>query len=82
MVSTIGTIAVRAVTESATAIGAGDLNQVVPVTSDDELGRLADAFNTMARQYAEFRQTHKAQLIRAQRTISNHQLVPGTRIGS
>ncbi len=70
MVSTIGTIVapVRAVTESATAIGAGNLDQVVPVTSDDELGCLADAFNTMARQLREFRQTHKAQLIRAQRT--------------
>ena len=70
MAGTIRTIVapVRAVTESATAIGGGNLDQVVPVTSDDELGRLADAFNTMARQLREFRQSHKAQLIRAQRT--------------
>ena len=39
---------VRAATESAVAIGAGNLDQVVPITSDDALGRLASAFNTMA----------------------------------
>ncbi len=59
---------VRAATESAVAIGAGNLDQVVPITSEDELGQLASAFNTMARQLREYRQSHKAQLIRAQRT--------------
>jgi signal transduction histidine kinase len=70
MGSTIRTIVapVRAVTESATAIGSGNLDQVVPYTSDDELGQLAASFNTMARQLREYRQSHKAQLIRAQQT--------------
>ena len=59
---------IRAVTESAAALGAGNLDQLVPVASNDELGQLAGAFNTMARQLREFRQSHKAQLIRAQQT--------------
>ncbi len=67
---TIGAVLypIRAVTESAMAIGAGNLDQLVPVASNDELGQLAGAFNTMARQLREFRQSHKAQLIRAQQT--------------
>ena len=34
-------------TESARALGEGNLDQVLPVTSHDELGQLADAFNSM-----------------------------------
>jgi PAS domain S-box-containing protein len=56
------------VAESALAIGTGNLNQVVPVLAGDELGQLATAFNTMARQLRDFRQTHHAQLLRAQQT--------------
>lgn len=59
---------IRAATQSALAIGAGDLNQLVPVASDDELGQLADAFNTMARQLRQFRQSNYSQLLTAQRT--------------
>jgi PAS domain S-box-containing protein len=68
--STVRTILrpIRAVTESALAIGAGDLNQVVPVMSRDELGQLASAFNTMARQLRDYRQSHQTQLFRAQQT--------------
>ena len=68
--STIRTILypIRAVTESAAAIGAGNLDQLVPITSNDELGQLASSFNTMARQLRELRQSHHAQLVRAQQT--------------
>jgi two-component system, NtrC family, sensor histidine kinase KinB len=58
----------EAVTQSALAIGAGNLDQVVPVVSHDELGQLADAFNLMARQLRHYRQSHYQQLLRAQRT--------------
>jgi signal transduction histidine kinase/HAMP domain-containing protein len=58
----------RAVTESALAISAGNLDQVVPVASNDELGRVAEAFNVMARHLRDFRQSQSAQLLRAQQT--------------
>jgi signal transduction histidine kinase/HAMP domain-containing protein len=68
--STIRTVLypIRAVTESAAAIGAGDLDQLVPIASDDELGQLASAFNAMTRQLRDYRQSHQAQLLRAQQT--------------
>jgi signal transduction histidine kinase len=59
---------IQDVTHSARAIGAGDLEQVVPVTARDELGDLADAFNRMARQLRDYRRTHLSRLLRAQRT--------------
>ncbi|MBI3412151.1 MAG: HAMP domain-containing protein [Planctomycetes bacterium] len=59
---------IREVTRSAQGISAGNLDQVVPVLSGDELGELAQAFNLMARHLREFRQSHGAQLLRAQRT--------------
>jgi len=70
MAGTIRTILqpIRAVTESAAAIGAGNLDQLVPINSEDELGQLAGAFNDMARELRNFQKSHKAQLIRAQRT--------------
>ena len=46
----------------------GDLDQVVPVITRDELGELAEAFNAMARTIREFRQAGTARLVRAQRT--------------
>jgi signal transduction histidine kinase len=59
---------IRAVTESVAAIGAGDLDQLVPVSSEDELGQMVSAFNSMAHQLRDYRQSHKAQLTRAQKT--------------
>ncbi len=59
---------IQAVTRSAQAIGAGNLDQIVPVLSHDELGRLADAFNDMARQLRHFRHTDYNRLLRTQQT--------------
>jgi two-component system, NtrC family, sensor histidine kinase KinB len=59
---------IQAVTNSALAIGAGNLDQVVPVRSHDELGQLAEAFNLMARQLRHYRQSDYAKLLRSQRT--------------
>jgi signal transduction histidine kinase len=57
-----------AVTRSAEAIGAGNLDQVVPVLARDELGQLADAFNIMARHLRAYRRSSYDRLLRAQRT--------------
>ena len=59
---------IRVVTESAAAIGAGNLDQLVPIYSRDELGQLAAAFNAMTHQLRDYQQSHQAQLIRAQQT--------------
>jgi signal transduction histidine kinase len=59
---------IQAVTQSALAIGAGDLNQAVPVVSRDEMGQLAESFNRMSRQLQGYRQSHSARLLRVQRT--------------
>ncbi len=59
---------IQAVTQSALAVGGGNLDQVIPVTSRDELGQLANAFNTMGQQLRLYRQTGYSRLLRAQRT--------------
>jgi signal transduction histidine kinase len=59
---------IRALTDSALAIGGGNLNQVVPPPSNDELGQLAGAFNTMARQLRDYRQSQQARMLRLQQT--------------
>ncbi len=59
---------IRAVTRGARAMAHGDLDQVVPVRTRDELGELAAAFNTMARTIREFQAAGTARLLRAQKT--------------
>jgi PAS domain S-box-containing protein len=59
---------VRSVTEAAQGIAAGNLDQIIPYTSADELGRLAQTFNTMANRLRDFRHSQGARLLRAQRT--------------
>jgi PAS domain S-box-containing protein len=59
---------IRAMKNSALAISAGNLDQVVPVLSSDELGQLAEAFNLMAHRLRDYRQSNSARLLRVQRT--------------
>ena len=59
---------IRIATRAARAISKGDLDQVVPVLTRDELGELASAFNAMARTVRQFRAAGTANLLRAQRT--------------
>lgn len=54
-------------TSAAREIERGNLDLTVPVTSTDELGQLAAAFNSMAGGLRELRQTDQARLLRAQR---------------
>lgn len=60
---------IQAMTEAAQGISQGNLDQVVPYVGDDELGRLAQAFNTMSRHLRNYGQSQSAQLLRAQQTI-------------
>jgi two-component system, NtrC family, sensor histidine kinase KinB len=58
----------RTLTRSARDIEAGNLNLVVPVRSRDEVGQLAEAFNSMAAKLRAFRETDQAKLLRTQQT--------------
>jgi signal transduction histidine kinase len=59
---------IHAVTDGARALARGELDQIVPAASRDELGELAHAFNEMARTLREYRQSGTARLLRAQKT--------------
>jgi signal transduction histidine kinase len=59
---------IQAVTQAALGVSAGNLDQVVPYLAQDELGQLAQSFNTMTRHLRDLRQSHSARLLRAQRT--------------
>jgi signal transduction histidine kinase len=60
---------IQAMTRAALEISGGNVDQVVPYGGRDELGQLAQAFNTMAHHIRDFRQSQSAQLVRAQQTI-------------
>lgn len=60
---------VQALTISASALGDGDWDKTVPVSSRDELGELAKTFNTMASKLRAFREATAAKVVRAQRTM-------------
>ncbi len=57
----------RELARTAEAVGAGNLNVVVP-PGRDEVGQVARAFNQMTHQLRDYRQSHSARLLRAQRT--------------
>ncbi len=59
---------IHMVTEGARALARGELDQIVPAASRDELGELANAFNEMARTLREYRQSGTERLLRAQKT--------------
>jgi len=54
-------------TEAAGEIEKGHLDVTVPITSQDELGELAAAFNSMAAGLRELRETDQSRLLRARR---------------
>jgi two-component system, NtrC family, sensor histidine kinase KinB len=60
---------IKAMTATAVALGEGDLDREVPVTSRDELGQLARAFNQMAVHLRAYREATVAKVLRTQRTM-------------
>lgn len=59
---------IRKLTASVRQIEEGNFDLAVPVSSDDELGELAEAINAMAARLREFRASEQARLTRTQRT--------------
>ncbi|MGO9599815.1 MAG: ATP-binding protein [Isosphaeraceae bacterium] len=57
-----------ALTQATRAVSQGNLDQVVPTTTSDELGELGQTFNTMARTIREYRDAGSLRLLRAQKT--------------
>lgn len=62
---------IQLVTKSTRALGEGTLNEPVPVISRDELGELARAFNKMAEQLREYRQSTSEEIVRLHRTTES-----------
>ena len=56
---------IQRLTDSARDLGEGNLDQVLPVQSRDELGQLAAAFNKMAGKLRLYRQTTTEELVHA-----------------
>jgi len=63
--------AVQNLTESAQQLGEGNLDQHVPVQSQDEVGKLAEAFNKMAARLRAYRQSTTEQILQAQQTTES-----------
>jgi PAS domain S-box-containing protein len=61
---------VRALTTATSRVASGDLESAVPAESQDELGTLAQSFNTMARHLRELRQSDLGRLMVEKRTTA------------
>jgi signal transduction histidine kinase len=59
---------IAAITQAAQGVSAGNLDQLVPHLARDELGQLAQAFNTMTRHLRDYRRSNLSRLLRVQRT--------------
>ena len=59
----------RRLTRGANAIREGRFDERIELTSRDELGELASAFNQMAENLAEFRRTNIGEVVRAKNTL-------------
>ena len=62
---------VQSLTESAQQLGEGNLDQHVPVQSQDEVGKLAEAFNKMAAKLRAYRQSTTERILQAQQTTES-----------
>ncbi len=60
---------IQSLTLATRALGEGQPGQPVPVNSRDELGQLAVAFNKMAAQLQEYRQSTTEKIVRLHRTM-------------
>jgi len=56
---------IESLTRFSRELGDGNLDQVVPVVADDELGQLADAFNKMAAKLRAYRQVTSDEILQA-----------------
>ena len=59
----------RRLTRGANAIREGQFDERIEITSKDELGELASAFNQMAADLAEFRRTNIGEVVQAKNTL-------------
>ncbi len=58
-------------TESARQLGEGNLDQFVPVQSEDEVGKLAEAFNKLAARLRAYRQSATEKILQAQQATES-----------
>jgi len=60
---------IQLLTQATRELGEGKLGQLVPVATRDEVGELALAFNKMAAQLQEYRQSTSEKIVRVHRTM-------------